>query len=71
MAVPRIMGILRVPMLLAKGTVLCFLAGLLGDSVAERDHLFLGGTTSSHTSLRPFAFLLGWESLFDALKHVE
>ena len=62
------MGILHTTMLLAKDTVLRFLAGFLRDSVAKRDHPFLGGTTSSHISLRPFAFRLGWEGLFDALK---
>ena len=71
MAVPRIMGILHVPMLLAWGTVFRFLAGLLGDLVAEGDHPFLGGTTSRHTSLRPFVFLLSCKGIFNALKRFE
>jgi hypothetical protein len=70
-AVPHIMGILRTPMLLAQGTVLRFLVALFGDLIAERDHTFLGGITSSHASFRPFVILFGWEGLFNALKHLE
>ena len=48
--------------------MLCNLVELLGNSVVESDHSFLGGTTSSHTCLRPFMLLLSWTGLFDVLK---
>ncbi len=51
--------------------MLCILSGFLRDSVIERDHLFLGGITSSCSCFRPLAFLLSREGLFDALKRFE
>ena len=69
MTLHSIMDRVCTPMLPVQDAVLCINAVLLCDAFAECDHLFLGGTSSLHTSLGPFAFLLSQEGLFDVLQH--
>ncbi len=64
------MGVLHAPMLLALCALIGIFVGFLWDLVVERDHPFLGGSTTSNcTGLGPFPFFLCQVSLFDALKH--
>ncbi len=51
--------------------MLCILAGLLWDPVAEGDHPLLGGTASSCAYFRPFTILFSWEGLFDTLQRLK